>query len=73
MRVMFWNIKHFGKPSKRRQIKDFIREEKLDGVGLQETIKSGFSQRELEDVVGVSPSSGYGRVPRGTLEASSWE
>jgi hypothetical protein len=74
MRLMFWNIRGFGKPARRRQIEDFIFEEKLDGVGLQETIKTDYTQMELDDIAvggggGVSLLNGHGRVPRGILEA----
>jgi hypothetical protein len=59
MRLMFWNIRGFGKTARRRQIEDFIFEEKLDGVGFQETIKTDYTQMELDDIAagggGVSP------------------
>jgi exonuclease III len=47
MRFMFWNIRGFGKLAKRRQIKQYIKEDRLDGIGLQETIRKEFTQREL--------------------------
>jgi hypothetical protein len=72
MRMMFWNIRGLCKTSRRRQIKDFIMKEKLDGVGLQETIKSDYTQRELDDIAGGSLLNRFGRVPRGTQGASSW-
>jgi exonuclease III len=52
MRFLFWNIRGFERPAMRRQIKDYIKEEFLDGVGLQETMKEDFTQRELEAILG---------------------
>jgi hypothetical protein len=34
MRMLFWNIRGFGRPAGRRQIKEYISEEKLDAVAL---------------------------------------
>jgi hypothetical protein len=34
MKIMFWNIRGFGKAARRRQIRDYIIEEELDGIGL---------------------------------------
>jgi hypothetical protein len=34
MKMLLWNIRGFGKAARRRQIRDFILEENLDGVGL---------------------------------------
>jgi exonuclease III len=49
---LFWNIRGFGRLARRRQIKDYIKEEFLDGVDLQETMKEDFTQRELEAISG---------------------
>jgi exonuclease III len=49
MKIMFCNIRGFGS-SARRQIKEYIKEEGLDVVGLQETISEGFTQKELEEL-----------------------
>jgi hypothetical protein len=49
---LFWNIRDFGRLARRRQIKDYIKEEFLDGIGLQETMKEYFTQRELEAISG---------------------
>jgi hypothetical protein len=43
----FYNIRGFGRPGRRTQIKEFISREKLDFVGLQETIKAPFTPAEL--------------------------
>jgi hypothetical protein len=34
MRFMFWNIRGFGNAARWRQIREYIREEKLDAIGL---------------------------------------
>jgi hypothetical protein len=36
-----------GNPARRRQLKGLISEERLDGIGIQETIKKDFSVKEL--------------------------
>jgi exonuclease III len=50
MKIMFWNIRGFGRLARRRQIREYIREEGVDGVGLQETIKSEFTQKDLSEI-----------------------
>ena len=50
MRAGFYNIRGFGRPGRRTHIKDFISRERLDFVGLQETIKSSFSTAELMSI-----------------------
>lgn len=52
MRFLFWNIRGIGKDSRRRQVREFIEQHKLGVVGLQETIKDTFSDRELRDLAG---------------------
>lgn len=51
MKILFWNIRGFGRPARRRQIREYIMEESLDIVGLQETIKQDFSQKDLQEIV----------------------
>jgi exonuclease III len=43
MKFLVWNIRGFGRPARRRQIKYYIREEVFDVIGLQETIRSDFT------------------------------
>lgn len=52
MKILFWNIRGFGQPARRRQIREYIAEESIDIIGLQETIKKDFSEKELHDMVG---------------------
>jgi hypothetical protein len=54
MRFLFWNIRGFGRPVRRRHIKYIITEEGLDGVDPQETIREEFSQKELQALTGAS-------------------
>src|SRR3954468_15085890 len=49
-RVFIWNIRGFVHEGRRRQIKDYIRLEVPDIVGLQETIRQDFSIAELESL-----------------------
>jgi hypothetical protein len=53
MKFMFWNVRGLGKPP-RRQVRELIEEERLDGIGLQETIKVDFTNRELMEIAGSS-------------------
>jgi hypothetical protein len=50
MKFLFWNIRGFGRPDRRRQIREYIKEEWLDGVGLQESMKENFTQTEFEAI-----------------------
>jgi hypothetical protein len=66
MKILFWNIKDFVKPSRRKHIKDFIKQEGLAGIGLQETMKRDFTQSELGEI-----SGGGGGFQMG-VERLSW-
>jgi hypothetical protein len=55
MKMMFWNIRGFGKPARWRQIRDRVISDGLEGLDLQETIKEDFTQRELSEIVGDVP------------------
>jgi hypothetical protein len=50
MRAGFYNIRGFGQLGRRLQIMEFIRDEHLDFVGLQETKKSSFSEADLHSI-----------------------
>jgi hypothetical protein len=39
MRFLIYNIKGFGDPGRRTQLKDYMRQHRVDVIGLQETIK----------------------------------
>ena len=66
MRALFWNIRGFGARGRRDQIKDLVRSNKIDLVGLVETFKEAFSPNELSAIAGmdrfdwhVLPASGH--------------
>jgi exonuclease III len=45
---LIWNLRGFGAPGRQRQLKEYMRQENVDIVGLQETIKESFLLHELE-------------------------
>ena len=47
MQVLFWNIRGFGHVGRRTLLKEYMRKEDMDIVGLQETIKTDFRFHEL--------------------------
>lgn len=48
----FWNIRGLGKPARKRQLKELIVKERFDMIGVQETIKKDFADRDLQDLAG---------------------
>ncbi|KAK1617796.1 hypothetical protein QYE76_023313 [Lolium multiflorum] len=50
MRVLFWNIRGFGRKGRRTLLKDYLRLHRIDVVLLQETIKQDFSDAELRSL-----------------------
>lgn len=66
MRALFWNIRGFGARGRRDQIRDVVRGENIDVIGLVETFKVSFSPNGLSAVAGLDrfnwdflPSSGH--------------
>lgn len=56
MKILFWNIRGWGdQEDRRRQISEFINQDKYDIVGIQETMKSSFTEKELTHVAGTHP------------------
>ena len=53
MKALFWNIRGFGARGRRDQLKDLVRSENVDFIGLVETIKSSFSVSELSAIAGI--------------------
>ncbi|KAE8778785.1 putative NOT transcription complex subunit VIP2 [Hordeum vulgare] len=47
MKLLCWNIRGFGLTGRRRQLIEYLRQEEIDIVGLQETIRQDFSMHEL--------------------------
>ena len=37
MRVLFWNIRGFGHDGRRRQLVEYMRDERIDIIAIQET------------------------------------
>ncbi|KAF7016111.1 hypothetical protein CFC21_029793 [Triticum aestivum] len=52
MKLLCWNIRGFGHLGRRRQLIDYLRQEEIDIVSLQETIRQDFTIQELQ---GLSP------------------
>jgi hypothetical protein len=50
MKIMLWNMRGFGRPTRRTQVKKYMKKENLDGIGLLETIRESFTQKELDDL-----------------------
>ena len=68
MKALFWNIRGFGARGRRDQIRDVVRGDNIDIVGLVETFIDSFSRNELSAIAGmdrfdwhVLPSSGHSR------------
>lgn len=51
MKALFWNIGGMGKKAKVGQLKDILMTEKVDIVGIQETIKHDFTDYDLNALV----------------------
>ena len=47
MKALLYNMRGFGRPGGRTQLSDYIRQNEVDILGLQETIKQDFSVPEL--------------------------
>ncbi|XP_020160903.1 uncharacterized protein [Aegilops tauschii subsp. strangulata] len=50
MRALFWNIHGFGHDGRPRQLIEYIRDEHVDIVAIQETMRTDFSLPELDRV-----------------------
>ena len=56
MKAIIWNIRGLRKKSRVRQLRELIQSEDTEVVGIQETIKKDFSDRELES---LAPRGGF--------------
>jgi hypothetical protein len=54
------NIRGLGKPARMRQLSELIIKEKVDVVGVQETIKQSFSLRDMQRLNQGESSIGSG-------------
>ncbi|KAE8793755.1 hypothetical protein D1007_31590 [Hordeum vulgare] len=50
MKLLCWNIRGFGLSGRRRQLIEYLRQEEIDIVGLQEMIRQDFSMLELKSL-----------------------
>jgi exonuclease III len=50
MRALIYNIRGFGEQGRRTQLKNYLRHNRCDIIGLQETIKADFSTAELRSL-----------------------
>ena len=55
MIFFIWNMRGFGQRDRRRQLRQFLRQTRVDVIGIQETIRSDFSDAELASLVGGLP------------------
>jgi exonuclease III len=55
MKALIYNIRGFGQQGQHSQLKGFMRDHRLDILGLQETIKQDFSTAELRSLECGSP------------------
>jgi exonuclease III len=52
MRFLSWNIRGLGNKERINQLRGYISHEKIDIIGVQETIKQDFSNKELRSLDG---------------------
>ena len=52
MRILSWNVRGLLKKARRGQVREYIFNEKVDIVGLQETVKHDFADHELCELAG---------------------
>ena len=50
MRALFWNIRGFGHDGRRRQLVEYIRDEHIDIIAIQETMRTDFCLPELDSL-----------------------
>jgi exonuclease III len=72
MKILFWNIRGFGKVARRRQIRDYIMGEDVKGIGIQETMREDFSQKDLSEIAGNKSFKWIWKSARGHSGVSCW-
>jgi hypothetical protein len=50
MKIIFWNIRGFGAPGRKTQLKELRQQHRVDMICLQETIKENFTLGELSEI-----------------------
>ena len=73
MRGVFWNVRGIGQDHKKRYIREMILDQKLDFIGLSQTIKQDFTKNELHNLCGGKITNGVGTHLEACLEGSWWE
>ena len=53
MKALFWNIRGFCARGRRDHLKDVVRAEKIDFIGLVESLKPSFFPSELSAIAGI--------------------
>lgn len=70
MRGVFWNVRGIGQDHKKRYVREMIIDQKLDFIGLSETIKQDFTKNELHNLCGGRNFQWSWNPPRGMLGGS---
>jgi exonuclease III len=85
MKFLSWNIRGMGQLGRINQLREFLTQEKVDIIGIQETIKQEFSVRELNWISSNCcfqwnwiPARGHSGgillgVKEDSLEVENWE
>ena len=60
MRGVFWNVRGIGQDHKKRYVREMIIDQRLDFIGISETIKQDFTKNELHNLAGGKKFSGNG-------------
>jgi hypothetical protein len=50
MRALFYNLRGFGGQGRRTQLRDYMQRDRVDILGLQETVRQDFSDSELRSL-----------------------
>ena len=69
MKALFWNVRGFGARGHRDQLKDVLRGDNIDLVGLVETFKTSFSPNELAALRELIDLTGTFSLPLATRAA----
>ena len=54
MKILMWNVRGLGKPARRAQVREYVAREKIDIIGLQETVKTEFSNQDFQEIGGMT-------------------
>ena len=65
MRGVFWNVRGIRQDHKKRYVREMIMDQKLDFIGLSETIKQDFTKNELHNLCGGRNFQWSWNPPRG--------